>query len=210
MNSPQQAPSPRTRPIKTVLLDLGNVLVFHDDDVVRRELGRAANLSGDEVKARLAPLWWPVNKGTLDNAPLRAEVCQRLGINVDAATFDRLWNCHFSVHHAALPLIAELFGRVRVVLLSNTHTLHYRAVEPMLPILSRFDEILLSHELGLAKPEDEIYREALRRSGSAPEETAYWDDVVAYVQASKNLGIAGHVFTTASAFAADLRALGLR
>ena len=88
-----------------------------------------------------------------------------------------------------LPLVESLFGRVKVLLLSNTNVHPHRLVRPLLPLLERFDSLVLSYELGLAKPDPAIFAEALRRAGTAAARTAFFDDVEAYVEAARALGI---------------------
>lgn len=196
-------------PIESVLLDLGNVLVFHDDD---RLIGRLAALGGRTpaaVAAALAPVWDPCHRGRLSGAELRRAVGDAAGLSLDETTFAEVWSCHFRIHHEVLPLVEGLLGRVRVLLLSNTNAAHLEPLRPRLPILDRFDGLVLSYELGLAKPEPAIYHEALRRAGTPAARTAYFDDVEAYVRAARALGIQGQVFTDAPRFRDQLRALGL-
>ena len=197
------------RAIDAVLLDLGNVLVFHDD---ARLFGRIAALgagSADGVRDALAPLWRRFHVGELAGDALRAAVCGVAGHALHERDFLELWNCHFRIHREVLPLVEGLLGRVKVLLLSNTEAFHFEHLRPQLPILARFDSLVVSHEIGVAKPDPAIFREALRRAGTRPEATAYFDDVPRYVEASRALGIEGRLFTDAAAFERDLRALGL-
>ena len=112
--------------ITTVILDLGNVLAFHDNDLLCRTLGEPAGLSGAEVARRLldTPLWDAINRGELDEAGIRREVQTLLGLKLTDAEFDARWSCHFTLHDAVLPLIERLVSRVRLLLLSNTNPLH--------------------------------------------------------------------------------------
>ena len=197
-------------PPRAVLLDLGNVLAFHDNALLFQRLGARAGLGGAEVERRLSgPEWTAANRGQLDAEGIRRFVCDALGVALDAGEFAALWSCHFTVHEAVLPRVEGLVGRVRLVLVSNTNVLHVEWLRPRLPVLERFDGLVLSCAVGAVKPEPAIYQEALRRAGCAPEEAAFFDDLPEYVQAANALGLRGHVFTTAPAFDAQLRALGL-
>jgi glucose-1-phosphatase len=195
--------------IETVLLDLGNVLVVHDDAVLLDRIASFGAVRAEQARAALAPLWSRFNTGELAGPALRAEVCRIVGRELSEQAFLELWTCHFAVHDAVLPLVERLLGRVKVLLLSNTEAFHFTHLRPRVPILERFDSLVLSYDLGLAKPDPAIFREALRRAGSAPEATAYFDDVASYVDAACALGIHGRVFTDAAAFRRQLRELGL-
>jgi putative hydrolase of the HAD superfamily len=195
--------------IEAVLLDLGNVLVFHDDAELFRRIAAHGVVSADAARVALAPLWRRFHLGEIAGPALRAAVSDVAGRALRESAFLELWNSHFRVHDAVLPLVEGLIGRVKLLLLSNTEAFHIEHLRPRLPILERFDSLLLSHELGLAKPDPAIFHEALRRAGTRPEATAYFDDVAPYVEAACALGIEGRVFSDAPAFERDLRGLGL-
>ncbi|MEV0321733.1 HAD family phosphatase [Streptomyces sp. NPDC050658] len=64
------------------------------------------------------------------------------------------------------------------------------------------DHLVLSCEVGCAKPGRRIYEIALGRLGAEPERALFIDDVPANVSAARALGLAGHVHTeTASTLA---------
>lgn len=197
-------------PPRAILLDLGNVLVFHDNARLFLRLGQRVGLSGPEVAQRLTGAGWTAaNRGELDEEGIRRDVCRSLGVDVPMEEFFPLWSCHFTVHEAVLPRVEALVGRVKLALLSNTNKLHMAYLRPKLPLLERFDAVLLSCEEGHVKPEPAFYQRALERLGCAPHEAAFFDDLPEFVEAANALGIRGHVFTDAPAFDAQLKALGL-
>jgi glucose-1-phosphatase len=200
------APSPP----RALIFDLGNVLVFHDNGLLFQRLGARAGLAAPEAERRLMGAGWTAaNRGHLDPEGIRRGVCEALGVELPMEEFAPLWSCHFTVHEAVLPLVEALEGRVKRVLLSNTNDLHVAYLRPRLPLLQRFDAVLMSCEVGLVKPEPAFFQLALERAGCAPHEAAFFDDLPEYVEAANALGIRGHLFTTAPAFAAQLAALGL-
>jgi 2-haloacid dehalogenase len=77
------------------------------------------------------------------------------------------------------------------------------------PILGRFDGVLLSGEVGVAKPDPEIFDELCRRFGVRPETTIFIDDKAANVDAARALGFAAHHFKDAAGLRAELVRLGL-
>jgi len=196
--------------IDAVLLDLGNVLVFHDNALLFRRFGERAGLDEHEVARRFEELRPPLLVGLRDEEGIRAEVNRVLGIRLDAAEFFTVFNSHFTPHEAVMPLVEALAGHVKLGLLSNTNPVHARWCRANLPILARFDALILSNEVGLAKPDPAIYRVALARLDTTPERTVFFDDIPAYVEAARSLGMRAQVFTTANAFAQSLSALGLR
>jgi glucose-1-phosphatase len=197
--------------IEVVFLDLGNVLAFHDDDVLCRRLSEYGGAPPEAIRERLLGLWDPCNRGALAGDELRRAVSQASGATtlMDAETFFRIWTCYFRIHQEVLPLVEALLGRAQVALISNTNEMQWHFLRPQLPVLESFSALVLSYELGLAKPDPEIFRTALRRVGRPPEACAFFDDVSAYVDAACSLGIRGQVFTTAANFRVQLARLGL-
>ena len=197
--------------IEVVFLDLGNVLAFHDDDVLCRRLSQYGGAPPEAIRQRLLALWDPLNRGTLAGDELRRAVSQASGATtvMDAETFFEVWTCYFRIHQEVLPLVKALLSRAELALISNTNEIQWRFLRPQLPVLERFRAHVLSYELGLAKPNPEIFRTALRRVGRPPEACAFFDDVPAFVEAAGALGIQGRLFTTAASFRAQLARLGL-
>jgi glucose-1-phosphatase len=196
--------------LTTVLLDLGNVLIFHDNAQLVRTMAEAAGRTPEEVMQTFnAELHDGLNRGAIDERGVFAYLRDTVGISAKDDALAALWSSHFTVHHEVLPIIESLVGRVKLVLVSNTNALHMRYCRQALPILQRFDALVLSHEVGIAKPDRGIFAIALARAGAAPAQAAFFDDVEAYADAASSLGIAGRVFTTAGQFQRDLAVLGI-
>jgi putative hydrolase of the HAD superfamily len=198
--------------IEVVFLDLGNVLVFHDDDVLFRRLSQYGGAPLDVIRERLLALWDPLNRGVLADEQLRRAISQASGATtvMDAETFFQVWTCYFRIHQEILPIVETLLSRTRVALISNTNEIQWQFLRPQLPLLERFCDRVLSYELGMAKPDPEIFRAALRRVGSPPPEAcAFFDDVPSFVEAARTLGIQAEVFTDAANFRVQLAWLGV-
>ncbi|MBV1900613.1 MAG: HAD family phosphatase [Kordiimonadaceae bacterium] len=74
---------------------------------------------------------------------------------------------------------------------------------------TQFDDVLVSGEEGLVKPDPEIYKLAMNRFGLVPENTIFIDDKPDNVAAAEQLGIVGHHFTDAPQLYAVLQKHGL-
>jgi len=197
--------------LEALLLDLGNVLVFHDNAKLFREMALALHTTPEAIEAPLdGGLWERVNRGLLPGDALRQELVRRLGASLSPGAWSELWTCHFTVHEEMVRTVESLVGRVKLVLISNTHDQHVAWLQPRMRVLEHFDGLVFSCEHGHVKPEPALYERALAVAGVAPELAAFFDDVEAYAQAAKALGIRGRVFTTTARFVEDLRELGLR
>jgi len=105
----------------------------------------------------------------------------------------------FSVAHA-------LHGKgCRTGILSNTE-------KPSRPIMERetyriFDPLVLSWEVGSAKPQSRIFEVLIETLSMVPSEILLIDDVAANITAARELGLQGLLFTDAETLKADLAAL---
>ena len=87
--------------------------------------------------------------------------------------------------------LAEVRRRgYRVGLLSNLHSNEATWIKEF-GLEACFDAMVLSCEVGLLKPEAEIYLTAARRLGVPPRECVFVDDVPSYVAAAKGVGMTG-------------------
>ncbi len=196
--------------LDAVILDLGNVLAFHDNALLFRRMAEAFRTTPEAMRARLdGGLWERVNRGQLPGDALRLELVARLGHELGPEAWFALWNCHFTVNEPMARAVERLVGRVKLVLLSNTHDQHVAYLRPLLPVLARFDGLVLSCEAGLIKPEAGIYRRAVAVAGVPASRAAFFDDVQAYADAATRQGLYGRLFTTVERFTADLDALGV-
>jgi putative hydrolase of the HAD superfamily len=194
--------------IDALILDLGNVLAFHDNERLFAQMALAFGSSREAMRERLdGGLWDRVNRGLLPGDSLRRELVSRLGHELSAEAWFTLWNCHFTLYDEMVREVEGLVGRVRLVLLSNTHDQHIEFLRPKLPLLQRFDGLVLSYEVGHVKPERQIYERALEVAAVEPGRAAFFDDVPRYAEAATSLGLQGRVFTTVDAFREQLRAL---
>ena len=176
--------------LDAIILDLGNVLAFHDNVKLFAEMARAFDTTPDALKERLeGGLWERVNRGQLPGDSLRRELVERLGKDVSPQDWFEVWNCHFTLNEPMVTMVDFLVGQVKLVLLSNTHDQHIAYVRPKLPVLEKFDGLIFSCDVGLMKPQKAIYEKALAAAGTAPWKTAFFDDVKSYAIAATQVGV---------------------
>ncbi len=75
--------------------------------------------------------------------------------------------------------------------------------------LSRFDVLVWSYQLRVAKPDPAIYRYVLKKLGTRPEEALFLDDRPANVEPAVALGMKGLIFSTVEKLRSDLAKSGL-
>lgn len=95
-----------------------------------------------------------------------------------------------------LDLILELRKNYRVFLLSNTNSIHKKAflssLENQLGINSLdqyFETIYLSHEIGLRKPNKDVFEYVLNKENLNADKTLFLDDSIQHIEGAKSIGI---------------------
>ncbi|MBR6140650.1 MAG: HAD family phosphatase [Bacteroidaceae bacterium] len=109
------------------------------------------------------------------------------------------WNaCIGSLPKERLDLIKELRSKgYHTHLLSNTNDLHWEEIkrrylsEEGYTCSDLFDHVFVSHEMHLAKPDGEIYRQAVRQIGRPAAQCFFIDDTQINVEAAKREGLQG-------------------
>ncbi|MFS0700668.1 HAD-IA family hydrolase [Cellulomonas sp. 179-A 4D5 NHS] len=207
MSVPGAAPG-----VDAVVFDLGNVLVRWDPyGPYEGRLPRAA------VDAFFRDVDFPAFNHLQDAgrpwAHARADVQARMPQHVPALD---LYVEHF---RAALPgpvpgsadLVRELRAQgVRVLGLTNWSAETFHHAEPAAPAIGLLEAVLVSGEVGLAKPDPRIYRLLAERFSLDPARTVFLDDSAANVAAAAAEGFAAVLFTTAPAARAELAARAVR
>jgi 2-haloacid dehalogenase len=97
----------------------------------------------------------------------------------------------------------------RIAALSNFSADTWPWATARFPFLGWFEGVVISGEVGVAKPDPAIYRIAIERLALDPARTLFVDDMPVNVAAAKACGIEAVVFESAEKLRADLEAVGL-
>lgn len=97
----------------------------------------------------------------------------------------------------------------RNLVLSNFSAETLDRAEVLAPVWEHIEGRVISGDLGVAKPDPEIYRTLLRRFRVDPSAAVFIDDKAENVAAATSLGLAGVVFEDSVALVGALGALGV-
>lgn len=199
------------RKIRAVIFDIGRVLVRVDVANAVSRLAPGAVLSPKDAWASLEkdPRWPDWQEGRMSARDWHLHVNKRLGTALSFEQFTAAWNAALDPHPIQdNTLLEKLSKRYRLALLSNTDPIHVAHMEASYDFFRFFPARIYSCGVGASKPNPLIYREALRACKVSAEEALYIDDVAAYVEAARRLGMKGVVFESPKQLEADLAALG--
>jgi len=180
--------------IETAIFDLGDVFVKVDSDrSVRRLCQRFRRISEKALLKYItnSGLQHRFERGQIDGRTFYDELRKESGEDFSYDYFIEIWQEIFDPIHPMIDLLPDLKERFQLVLLSNTDELHIEYIREQYGFFHHFDHLIFSYEVGLLKPGVEIFRFAIQRSKSLPEECVFVDDLLENIQAAKGLGIKG-------------------
>lgn len=188
---------------KNLIFDLGDVIIPIDLTAPVRNFAMLANMPEAEVRAiwQEHDLLNQYETGLIDDDAFRAHVRRLLNRSDTPESWadeviDTAWNTVLlDLPVERIERIKQLKANYRLFLLSNTSPIHIRQVNSVLMQLNQptleqlFERVFYSYEVRLAKPSPAIYQHVLTKAGLVAEETAFFDDNAANIQAAAGLGI---------------------
>ncbi len=206
--------APATSP-RAVIFDFGGVLWDMRWDVAR-ELDRAHGLPRSSVFETLyrCPAWAEIECGIGDPAAwmegAHRELERRAG-----RTLPRLheeWRKAQALIERNVALVPALRPRFRRSILSNADVSLRARLEGELALHHLFDDIVVSAEVGMAKPAPEIFRLAAERLGLPPAACVFVDDWDRNIEAARAVGMTAvlHRVDKGDDLRAQLAAVGVR
>ncbi len=193
-------------PFDALVFDLGNVIVRHDNEVLRQRL--VSRCTAPDAAARMNGIAHERRYGTgeLTTADLHRRLMDELGYTGEWPTFVEDWSCHLNLDPDMLAFVEQLAKRYRVLIFSNTNAEHWAyAMAASEGRLGAF-EPYLSHEIGDLKPAVSSFNIVAEKAGLDPARCIFFDDVQANVDAARQAGFQAEVFTTQVALEDYLRA----
>lgn len=198
--------------IKALIFDLGKVIIPFDLERGYAALSPYCPYPPEEIPQRIAStgLVPRFEVGQLSPEDFAQQLSAALGLEVDYARFRELWSSIFLPQ----PLIPEqllegLRRRYRMLVLSNTDSIHFPMVRERYPLLRHFDDYILSYQVGVTKPAAPIYEAAVARAGCPAGECLFIDDIPLYVEAARQAGMQALRFESAAQLERELKARSL-
>ncbi|CAM4153309.1 HAD family hydrolase [Vibrio agarivorans] len=199
--------------IKNVVFDIGNVVVrWAPAEIVRLTFGDSDSVEAQVKSIFQSETWLSLNKGQISENDAKAHYQQALGFS--ELECERLF---YYIKHTQILIYGavELIERCQAAgyrvfaLTDNVHEIvsHLKATYSFWPL---FEGAIVSAEVGLLKPQPEIYQSLLSQYALAASETVFIDDMPYNVTGAEAVGIAAIQFNSASQCEDALISLGLQ
>lgn len=177
-------------------MDLGGVIVRTADRTSRLRLAERLGLTYDQLIAEVfdSSSSAQASLGLITTAQHWASVMDALSLPPDQAdSVRREFFAGDVVDGELVNFLRSLRGTMKTALISNAWP-DLREYIRREGFDDAFDEMIISAEVGLMKPDARIYRLALDRLGALPHEAVFVDDMPKNVEAAQALGMHGILF----------------
>ena len=179
--------------IKNLVFDLGNVLIEWNSEKIltsfepekeRRQLLRQVIFESG--------IWHQTDKGELSLKEACDKVLAKLDDSYHSAVQNIFYNWYEVVEvYSGLQEQIGLWAEqgYRIYILSTTCEIFYHIEKAgLLPIYPLLSGYILSSEVGIVKPEPEIYQKLLKKYEIDPTESVFIDDIQANLDTAAELG----------------------
>lgn len=199
--------------MNTILFDLGAVLIDWNPRYLYRPLFNGDEAAMERFLDEIVPPLW---NHEIDAGKSFADaVAERVRDFPDHADMITLWKDGWAkMLHGTIPesveILEELRGRgYRLYALTNWSAETFPLARQRFEFLKWFEDIVVSGEVKLAKPDPRVFDLAIERCRLEPAHTLFIDDSLRNVEAARKAGLHALHFLSPDGLRTDLTELGV-
>ena len=184
--------------IKAVVFDFGNVIINIDFKRIYQTFAKFTAKSEAHIEKQITDnqLFRRYESGQFSDEQFREIIRQILGFPLSDTQIDTAWNAVLlDIPCDRIVLLQQIRQKYPIYLLSNTNNIHIKASNDYLKkahgishLDQLFDQLFLSYEMGMWKPDAEIYYSVLKQLKLPANETLFLDDNLHNIASAKALG----------------------
>jgi putative hydrolase of the HAD superfamily len=183
---------------KAILFDADGVVLKKQKEYFSVRFAREYGAPLDEVTAFFKNEFRLCQESKLD---LKEELAKRLpawGWNKSVDEYLEYWfTSDVDVDADVMQVVAECRSKgIKCYLATDQEKYRTAYLRKKVGLAEKFDDLLVSCEVGFTKSQVEYFTKAISRLGLLPEEIAYWDDDQKNVDIALSVGIDAHFYTT--------------
>lgn len=185
--------------INNILFDLGDVIIDISIPATISKFAERSGLSTQQIHEIYyhSEIFLNYEKGILNDQQFFEATNQIFSADMSFVEFKKIWNgMLLRIPQERLFLLDRVSKHYRTFLLSNTNNLHLlhftemmKEVSPGRPLESYFERAYYSHQMGMRKPDAEIFEFILNQNDLRREETLFLDDNVDNIYGAAQVGI---------------------
>jgi putative hydrolase of the HAD superfamily len=188
--------------IKNIIFDFGAVL--YDIDFLKmtcafEKIG-IPNFNQQYAQSQASELFCLLEKGQMDAQDFFCEIHKQSNKNITIQQVEDAWNAILlDYRKESIQWLLSNQSKYRYFLLSNTNVIHYQYFSKQFSeqfsgnsLESLFEKAFYSFEIGMRKPDSEIFRFVISEAKLNPQETLFVDDTSIHIETALSLGFQCH------------------
>lgn len=182
--------------IRAVFFDFGGVIQRTEFQAPRQRLAQRFGMDYDDIDKLVfsSPSAIQATIGAVSESEHWQAIAQRLKVrDEEIQEVEKEFFAGDIIDHSLLQYLSMLRPRFITGLISNAWS-GMRAYIERQRIAGSFDHLVISAEVGAAKPEARIYQIALEQAQVRADEAVFVDDVVENIEACERVGMKGILF----------------
>lgn len=198
--------------VKAIVFDLGGVVIefdfsnFYNKIIIQSPLNKPQTPIMLEF-FRQSDMY---HQGNMSDKEFYQLACDLLQVcMVDQSDFFEAFNSIISGYNpdvaAIIKNIREI-NRYKLIALSNVNSSHWNYIlEKKWDFMDWFDELILSHETHMIKPNPKVFEYTIKKAGCKPEQMIFIDDGLMNIRSAKEYGIIGIKYTNSEELVEELK-----
>jgi epoxide hydrolase-like predicted phosphatase len=203
--------------IKCLIFDLGGVIVYLDFSNFYNKIITQSPINKPQTPIMLEFFRQSdiYHQGNMTDDEFYQLACEILQVcMLDKSEFFYAFNSIISgFNEDVIELLRKLryINKYKILALSNINASHWDIIlkTRKWDFIEYFDELILSHEVHMMKPDPKLFEYAIEKAGCKPEEILYIDDGLNNIRVAAKLGIIGINFTTTEDLVKELQNLNI-
>lgn len=200
--------------VRAIIFDLGNVWIDFDHMIAARSISQFTDKGPQEIFDLFfdSEITKQFEEGRMGPYDFFLGVERKLNLKISYDEFVPIWNEIFFLSDRNIKThnLANLLKQSHTIaMLSNVNILHFQYLKEKFPVFNIFNNIMLSYQVHLRKPDHQIYQMALQILSLKPQEVAYIDDRREFTEEASTLGIRSFYFEGPDKLKADFLSAGI-
>lgn len=178
--------------IRVVLFDLGNVLVNLGDSQRFAEIFQIDATKESDMwdKWLRSPSVKAFDKGQISLEAFASSLLKEVGSQQPIEDFITTFtDWPIGLFDGAHELLAKIPASYHRAVLSNTNDAHWGRILDEMKLSGCFHTYFASHQMGMVKPDEDIFDRVINELNVAPDSILFLDDNVLNVKSARKLGI---------------------
>lgn len=200
--------------VKAIIFDLGGVIIELDFSNFYNKIITQSPLNKPQTPIMLEFFRQSdiYHQGNMTDDEFYQLACDLLQVcMLDQSEFFNAFNSIISgINSDVIEIIKKIRERnqYKLLALSNVNSSHWNYIlDKKWDFINYFDELILSHEIHLIKPNLKTFKYAIQKTGCKPKQIVFIDDGLNNIRSARELGIIGIKYTNTDDLTEELKKL---